>query len=226
VVTQGTHILGTDNDTEDVFANLLYGARVSMTIGILATLLSMAIGVVIGAISGYFGGWTDLILQRIVEIMMCFPTFILVLIVVSILGAKLMWIIMVIGLTGWAGTARMVRGEYLGQAPRDYVVAAQALGVSRSAIMFRHILPNILTPLIISATVGIAGTVFLESGLAFLGLSDPDAPSWGAILEQGRNQPSYLWLILVPGIAIFILVFTLNILGTHLREALDPRSQR
>lgn len=224
--TGGIHLLGTDDATRDVFADLLYGARISLTIGLLATAISMGIGIIIGAISGYFGGIVDLILQRVVEIMMCFPTFILVLIVVSVLGPRLIYIVFVIGLTGWAGTARLVRGEFLAHSGRDYVLAAEALGLSRARIMFRHILPNVLTPLIIGATFGVAGTVFLESGLAFLGLSDPDAPSWGGILEQGRIHPDYLWLILTPGIAIFALVYALNVLGTGLREALDPKSTR
>jgi len=222
----GIHLLGTDDDTEDVFANFLYGARVSLTIGVLATVLSMGIGLIIGALSGYFGGWIDIILQRMVEIMMCFPTFILVLVVVSMFGAKLIYIVVVIGLTGWAGTARLVRGEYLAQTGRDYVLAAQSLGLPQWRIMFVHILPNVLTPLIIGATFGVAGTVFMESGLAFLGFDDPDAPSWGGIMEQGRNHPAYLWLIFTPGVAIFALVYSLNVIGTALRDALDPKGTR
>lgn len=224
--TGGIHLLGTDDRTKDVLATVIYGARVSLTIGFLSTAIVLLIGVIVGAISGYFGGWVDLVLQRLVEIVMCFPSFMLILVVMSILGPKLIYIIWVIGLTGWAGVARLVRGEYLAQAGRDYVLAAESLGLSRWRIMFRHILPNVLTPLIISATFGVAGAVSSESGLAFLGLGDPDAPSWGTLLEQGRNHPLYLWLIFTPGLMIFILVYTFNVIGTGLREALDPKGTR
>lgn len=224
--TGGVHVLGTDDRTKDVMAIMVYGARVSLTIGFLSTAIVLAIGLLVGAISGYFGGWVDLLLQRFVEIVMCFPSFMLILVVVSILGPKLIYIIMVIGLTGWAGVARVVRGEFLAQAGRDYVLAAESLGVSRWRIMFRHILPNVLTPLIISATFGVAGAIGSESGLAFLGLGDPDAPSWGTLLDQGRIHPEYLWLIFTPGVMIFLLVYTFNVIGTGLREALDPKAVR
>jgi peptide/nickel transport system permease protein len=216
--------LGTDIHTRDVLATMVNGTRVSLTIGILATALSMLIGVAIGAVSGYCGGWTDLLLQRLVEIMMCFPTFLLILVVVAIMGPNLITIVVVIGLTDWAGTARLVRGEFLAQAGRDYVLAARALGFGAPRIIVRHILPNALTPLLISASFGIAGTVSLESGLAFLGLGDPAVSSWGGVLEQGRQQPLYLWLIIPPGAAIFCLVLALNTLGNGLREVLDPRA--
>jgi peptide/nickel transport system permease protein len=215
--------LGTDIDTEDVLANLVHGVRVSLTIGFLATALSIAIGTMVGAASGYLGGRMDMLLQRVVEIMLCFPTFILVLAVVAALGPSLINIVLVIGLTGWADTARLVRGEFLAQMGREYVLAARALGYGGVRIALRHILPNTAGPLLVSATFGVAGAVFLESGLAFLGLADPTVASWGAILEQGRRQPGYLWLILTPGIAIFVLVLSLNTVGDSLRAALGGR---
>jgi peptide/nickel transport system permease protein len=224
--TGGIHLLGTDDRTKDVLATMVYGARVSLTIGFLSTAIVLAIGVIVGAVSGYAGGWVDLVIQRIVEIVMCFPSFMLILVVVSILGPKLIYIILVIGFTGWAGVARLVRGEYLAQAGRDYVLAAESLGIPRWRIMFGHILPNVLTPLIINATFGVAGAIGSESGLAFLGLGDPDAPSWGTLLEQGRNHPQYLWLVFTPGLLIFILVYTFNVIGTGLRDALDPKVTR
>jgi len=218
--------LGTDAGGRDVLAQMCFGARISLTVGIFATGLSLLIGTIIGAMSGYFGGWVDLVLQRVVEIMMCFPTFILILVVVAMVGRDIFVIMLVIGLTSWAGTARLVRGEFLGQSVRDYVTAAEALGLSRWRIMFRHILPNALTPLIISATFGIAGAVGIESGLAFVGLGDPTSSSWGILMEAGRKNIHYAWLIYVPGLAVFALVTALNLVGNSLREALDPKGTR
>lgn len=216
--------LGTDVSGKDVAAQLIFGARISLTIGLVATGISMFIGILIGAMSGYFGGRTDMILQRLVEIMLCFPSFILVLIVIAMTSRNIFIIMAVFGLTGWAGVARLVRGEFLAQTVRDYVVAAEALGLPRWRIMFRHILPNAVAPLIISATFGIAGTVLGESGLSFLGFGDPSTPSWGTLLNQGRENINYTWLIYAPGIAVFILVMTLNLIGNGLREAFDPKT--
>jgi peptide/nickel transport system permease protein len=218
--------LGTDVSGRDVAATMLFGARISLTIGLVATGLAMLIGTVIGGVSGYFGGKTDLFLQRIVEIMLCFPTFILVLTVVAMTSRSIFIIMAVLGLTGWAGTARLVRGEFLSQAVRDYVVAAEALGVPRWRIMFRHILPNTMAPLVISATFGVAGAVLAESGLAFVGLGDPTAPSWGLLLNEGRENINYAWLIYAPGLAVFVLVTCLNLIGNGLRDAFDPKSER
>lgn len=222
----GRHFwLGTDSVGRDVASQLLAGARISLTIGLVATGLSLLIGLILGAVSGYFGGWVDLLIQRLVEVMMCFPTFILILVVVAILGRDIFIIMTVIGLTSWAGTARLVRGEFLAQSVRDYVAAGQALGLGSPRIMFRHILPNALTPLLIAATFGIAGAVTSESGLAFIGLGDPNVTSWGALLEQGRQNIAYWWLIWLPGLAVFILVSALNLVGNGLREAADAASE-
>ncbi len=218
--------LGTDTNGKDVLAQMVFGARISLTVGIFATVLSMAIGILIGAASGYFGGWVDIILQRIVEVMMCFPTFILILVVVAMLERDIFIIMTVIGLTGWAGTARLVRGEFLAQSVRDYVAAAESLGLPRWRIMFRHILPNALTPLIISATFGIAGAVGAESGLAFVGLGDVTSSSWGILMDEGRKNIAYGWLIYAPGLAVFAMITALNLIGNGLREALDPKGQR
>jgi peptide/nickel transport system permease protein len=215
--------LGTDSAGHDVLSRMLFGARISMTVGLVATGLSLLIGVLIGGISGYFGGLVDIILQRVVELMMCFPTFILILVVVAMLDRSIFVIMTVIGLTGWAGTARLVRGEFLGQSVREYVLAAQAQGLPKWRIMFRHILPNCMTPLTISATFGIAGAVMAESGLSFLGLGDPNAASWGGLLEQGRNNIRYGWLIWCPGMAVFLIIASLNQVGNGLREAFDPK---
>ena len=220
------HWLGTDAFGRDVLAQMIFGARVSLTVGLFATGLSLLIGTILGAMSGYFGGWVDLVIQRAVEVMMTFPTFILILVVVAMTGRDIFIIMSVIGLTGWAGTARLVRGEFLGQMVRDYVTAAESLGLPRYRIMFRHILPNALTPLIISATFGIAGAIGSESGLSFVGLGDSSVASWGVLMEQGRENIRYGWLIWAPGLAIFSLIISLNVLGNGVREALDPKGTR
>ncbi len=214
---------GTDDRGADVFARMLFGARISLTIGFVAVGLSMLIGIVLGAVSGYFGGWLDLLIQRIVEVMMAFPVFILVLVVIAMWGRDIYLMMIVFGLTGWAGTTRLVRGEFLAQNSRDYVMAARSLGLKKPTIMFRHILPNTLTPLLISAAFGMAGMVLAESGLAFIGLGDDSVPSWGSLLNVGRQEVSYSWIIWIPGLAIFGLVASLNLVGNALREALDPK---
>jgi peptide/nickel transport system permease protein len=217
-------LLGTNSVGHDVLVRMIYGARISLTIGIVATGIALLIGTLIGAVSGYFGGKVDLLLQRVVEIMLCFPTFMLVLVVIAMAGRNIFILMVVIGLTDWANTARIVRGEFMANSVRDYVLAAEALGLSRTRIMFRHILPNSLNPLLITATFGVAGAVFTESGLAFLGLGDPTAPSWGGLLNEGREYIRCAWLIYTPGLAVFALLTSLNLIGNGLREALDPKS--
>ena len=179
------YVLGSDDRGFDVLSRLIYGTRISLTIGLVATGISLFIGVIVGACSGFFGGWVDLVLQRAVEIMMTFPTFVFLLVVVAMLDRNIFLIMAVIGFTSWAGTARLVRGEFLAQSAREYVLAGRVLGYSGARLMFRHILPNIATPLMINAAFGIAGAVLVESTLAFLGLGDPNAPSWGACWMWG-----------------------------------------
>ncbi len=217
-------LLGTDPAGHDVSARMLFGARISLTIGLVATGIALAIGTIIGAISGFVGGKIDLLLQRVVEIMMCFPTFILILAVIAMTSRDIFIIMLVIGLTGWAGTARLVRGEFLSQSVRDYVTAARSLGLPSGRIMFLHVLPNAIAPLLISATFGIAGAVGVESGLSFLGLGDPNTASWGQLLNHGRENPTFAWLIYTPGLAIFLLVVSLNTVGEGLRQAFDPKA--
>jgi peptide/nickel transport system permease protein len=217
--------LGTDSAGKDVAAQMVLGARISLTVGLVAMGLSLFIGTLIGACSGFFGGWVDLILQRVVEIMMCFPTFILILVVVAMTSRDIFIIMTVIGLTSWADTARLVRGEFLAQSVRDYVLAGRALGLGRLRLMFHHILPNALTPLLITATFGIAGAIGAESGLSFIGLGDPTVATWGGLLEQGRQNIQYGWLIWAPGLAVFALVYALNLVGDGFRKALDVQAR-
>lgn len=216
--------LGTDPAGHDVAARMLFGARISLTIGFVATGIALFIGTIIGAVSGFMGGKVDLILQRLVEIMMCFPTFLLILAVVAMTSRNIFVIMTVIGLTSWAGTARLVRGEFLAQSVRDYVTAGRSLGLPVSRIMFLHVLPNAIAPLLIAATFGIAGAVLSESGLSFLGLGDPRAASWGQLLNHGRENPTFAWLVYAPGFAIFVLVLALNAVGEGLRQAFDPKA--
>ncbi|NRA37956.1 MAG: ABC transporter permease [Planctomycetes bacterium] len=222
--TQQTFWLGTDVRGRDVVVRMLYGARISLTVGLVATSISLFIGTVFGALSGYFGGWVDMLLQRVVEVMMAFPTFPLVMVVVAMTSRDVFIMMAVIGATSWAGTARLVRGEFLAQMRLDYVLAGRSMGLPGWRIMFRHVLPNISAPLLIAATFGIAGSVGAESGLAFIGLGDPNAPSWGDLMNQGRQNIAYAWLIYVPGLAIFAIITALNIIGEHLRQAMDVKS--
>jgi peptide/nickel transport system permease protein len=217
------HWLGTDKEGRDVFVRMIYGTRISMAIGVVAVSIYVTIGIILGSMAGYFGGRADLWISRFIEVMICFPSFFLILTVVSFIEKKSIFHIMiVIGITSWTGVARLVRAEFLKLKNMDYVQAAIALGMSKTRIMFGHILPNAMGPVLVSATFGIASSILTESSLAFLGLGDPSAPSWGGLLNVGREEGK-LWLILAPGIAIFFVVFIFNLVGEALRDALDPR---
>jgi len=217
------HPLGTDPGGSDVLATLLYGTRISMTIGVISVALSTLIGIVLGALAGYFGKWVDIGISRFIEIMICFPTLFFVLTIISVFETRTIFLVMAaLGLTAWPGVARLVRGEFLTQRGLDYVTAADALGLPRPRIIFRHVLPNALTPVLVSATFGVAAAILAESSIAFLGLGDPNAASWGMLLADGR-QTGLLWLILTPGMAIFFTVTVFNLLGEGVRDALDPK---
>lgn len=221
----GEHIMGTDAIGRDVFTRLLYGARVSLWVGFIAVGISSCIGITLGLISGYFGGIVDEIIMRIVDVMLCFPSFFLILAVIAFLEPSMSNIMIVIGLTSWTGLTRLVRAETLSLKERDFVSAAQLSGAGKIRILCVHILPNTLAPVLVSATLGIAGAILVESSLSFLGLGvQPPDPSWGNILLDGKdvltNAP---WLSLFPGLAIFITVLGYNLLGESLRDMLDPR---
>lgn len=217
------HLLGTDRNGRDVLARILYGTRVSLTIGVVAVSIYCTIGAILGALMGFFGGWVDLLLMRLVEIMICFPALMFILILVAVTGTNSIFMIMfAIGMIGWTGAARLIRGQFLSERSLDYVAAAQALGVSKRRIAFKHILPNAIHPIFVTATFGVAAAILLESALAFLGLGDPNVPSWGQILKEGRETQE-IWLIHSPGFAIFFTVTILNVVGEGLRDALDPK---
>ena len=219
------HLLGTDELGRDVFSRLLYGARVSLWVGFVAVGISTAIGIVLGLASGYFGGWTDELIMRGVDVMLCFPSFFLILAVIAFLEPSLTNIMVVIGLTSWMGVARLVRAETLSLRERDYIAASRLAGASTSRLLFVHILPNALAPVLVSATLGVAGAILVESSLSFLGLGvqPPDA-SWGNMLMDGKNTLEIApWLSLYPGLAILITVLGYNLLGESLRDMLDPR---
>jgi len=219
------HLLGTDELGRDVLSRMIWGSRVSLKVGIVAVGIAMIIGIIIGSVSGFYGGIADAILMRFVDVMLAFPTFFLILAVIAILEPSIFTIMAVIGVTGWMDVARLVRAEFLSLKERDFVDAAQALGASNFRLIFRHILPNALSPVFVAATFGIAGAILTESGLSFLGLGvQPPDPSWGNILTSGKDNIEVAWwLSLFPGLAILITVLSYNLVGEGLRDALDPR---
>jgi peptide/nickel transport system permease protein len=217
--------LGTDDLGRDVLARILYGARISLLVGFVAVGIATAIGVVLGALAGYYGRWVDTLIMRFVDIMLCFPSFFLILAVVAFLEPSIWNIMIIIGLTGWMGVARLVRAEFLSLRERDFVLAVRAAGARDSRIIFRHILPNALSPLLVSATLGVAGAILTESALSFLGIGvQPPTPSWGNMLIVGKQTlGSAWWLSAFPGLAILVTVLGYNLLGEGIRDALDPR---
>jgi peptide/nickel transport system permease protein len=219
------HPLGTDDLGRDVLARMAHGARISLSVGFVAVGLATLIGLVVGLLSGFYGGRIDAVLMRLVDMMLCFPAFFLILSVIAFIGPSIWNIMIIIGLTGWMGVARLVRAETLSLKERDFVAAARAQGAGDARIIFRHVLPNTLAPILVAATLGVAGAILTESALSFLGIGvQPPTPSWGNILTAGKDNIEYAWwLSLFPGLAILFTVLGYNLLGEGIRDAADPR---
>lgn len=222
------HFLGTDSLGRDVFSRMLHGARISLSVGLIAVLISVIIGIVLGGISGYFSGWIDDLIMRVVEVMYCFPTFFLIMMVIAFLGANIINVMIVIGFTSWPGLCRLVRAEFLTLRERDFVFSARVQKIPSRRIIFKHILPNSMAPVYVSATLSVGNAILVESALSFLGLGvQIPAPSWGNILTNGKDYIDFAWwLTLFPGLAILLSVLSFYMVGEALRVRLDPRLKR
>jgi peptide/nickel transport system permease protein len=219
------HLMGTDKFGRDILSRVLYGARISLSIGFIAVGISITLGTLLGAVAGYFGGITDGVLMRFTDMMLSFPRLVLLIVVIALFEPSIWLVVTVLGLTGWMGTARIVRGEVLSLREREFVQAARALGMGDTRIILKHVIPNTLAPVIVSATLGIGQTILTEASLSFLGLGvQPPTPSWGNMVSDGRDAlVTAWWIATFPGLAIVFTVIAFNLLGDGLRDALDPR---
>jgi len=217
--------LGTDDRGRDVLSRIVWGTRISMTIGFVAMGIAVLIGVFVGALGGYYGGRVDAVVLRAIEVMMCFPTLILILSLIAFLPPSIYNIMIAVGITSWPNVARLVRGEFLRLRHSDFATAASATGLRDWRIIFRHLLPNAMAPVLVAATFGVAGAILIESSLSFLGFGvPPPTASWGEILKQSQQYVTFAWwLVVFPGIAIFLTVTAFNLVGEGMRDAMDPR---
>ena len=222
------HLLGTDNLGRDVLSRILYGSRVSLLVGFTAVLLSEIMGIVLGLISGYYGGRVDSIIMRTADIFMAYPFMLLTISIIAVLGPSIFNLILVLGLSDWVTYARTIRGSVLSLKEKEFVEAARAVGTSHPVIIYRHILPNVISPLLVLGTLRVANIIIWESGLSFLGMgAPPPDPTWGRMLAEGRVYiTDAWWLVVLPGIAIMITILSVNLLGDGLRDALDPRLRK
>ncbi len=223
------HWLGTDRNTRDVYARLIVGARVSLSVGFTAVLIIMSVGTALGAIAGFFGGWVDALIMRFTDILLAIPQILLLISAAALFTASLQTTVIVIGLTSWPGAARLVRGQFLSLRNQEFVTAARAIGATPSQIIRRHLFPNTLAVIIVEATLWLSYAILLEAALSYLGLGvQIPTPSWGNMLQQGQTEllNGAWWLTLFPGLAIFITVLAFNLMGDGLRDALDPRLRR
>ena len=220
------HPLGQDRLGRDVLARLVYGARVSLSVGFAVVAVSLAIGLLLGSLAGYFGGLVDAGIMRIVDVLLSFPGILLIIAIAGVLGPSLRHVVLALAVLGWTGFARLVRGQILSLREREFILAARAIGAGPARIIVRHLLPNLMGPVIVQATFGIAGVILAESSLSFLGLGPQDVPTWGRMLQEGTDYLLFApHLSIFPGLAIALTVLAFNFLGDGLRDRLDPKTR-
>ncbi len=223
----GDHLLGTDDVGRDVFARLLYGGRVSLTVGVMASLSEIVLGVTLGSIAGFYGGWIDSLIMRITDVIMCFPFFVMAIALAAIVGPSLYNLIFILAILEWTKAARIVRAEILSLKERDFIQASRSMGISNMEIILKHVLPNTFSSILVFATLAIADGILAEASLSFLGMGvRPPQPSWGNMLAAAQSMRVLQfewWLWLPPGLLVFLTVISINFVGDGLRDALDPK---